>query len=41
MKKEIDIIKSSGVKAHFSMDKLRNSLKHTGANHELVEHIVN
>lgn len=40
MKKEIDIIKSSGVKAHFSMDKLRNSLKHTGANHELVEHIV-
>ena len=40
MKKEIDIIKSSGAKAHFSMDKLRNSLKHTGANHELVEHIV-
>ncbi|SIS48384.1 ATP cone domain-containing protein [Zobellia uliginosa] len=39
-KTEFDIIKSSGAKAKFSIDKLRNSLKHTGANHELVEKIV-
>lgn len=37
----IDIIKSSGQKMKFSLDKLRNSLKHSGANHELVEEIVN
>lgn len=36
----IDIIKSSGQKVKFSLDKLRNSLKHSGANHELVEEIV-
>lgn len=38
--KSIDIIKSSGQKMRFSLDKLRNSLKHSGANHELVEEIV-
>ncbi|TDS14185.1 restriction endonuclease [Maribacter caenipelagi] len=38
--KSIDIIKSSGQKMKFSLDKLRNSLKHSGANHELVEEIV-
>lgn len=37
---DIEIIKSSGDKAKFSLDKLRNSLKHSGANHELVEQIV-
>ena len=36
----INIIKSSGQKVKFSLDKLRNSLKHSGANHELVEEIV-
>ncbi|MEP2278618.1 ATP cone domain-containing protein [Maribacter sp.] len=39
-KEPIDIIKSSGQKMKFSLDKLRNSLKHSGANHELVEEIV-
>ncbi|MBQ4915943.1 restriction endonuclease [Maribacter sp. MMG018] len=37
---DIEIIKSSGEKVIFSLDKLRNSLKHSGANHELVEQIV-
>ena len=37
---DIDIIKSSGEKVKFSLDKLRSSLKHSGANHELVEEIV-
>ena len=37
---DIDIIKSSGEKSKFSLDKLRNSLKHSGANHNLVEEIV-
>ena len=36
----IDIIKSSGEKAKFSMDKLRNSLKHSGASKNLVAEIV-
>lgn len=39
-KKSIDIIKSSGQKVTFSLDKLRASLKHSGANHEVVEEIV-
>ncbi|VXA96379.1 ATP cone domain-containing protein [Maribacter litoralis] len=39
-KESIDIIKSSGQKMKFSLDKLRNSLKHSGANHELIEEIV-
>ncbi|MDF4204330.1 restriction endonuclease [Maribacter sp. SA7] len=39
-KESIDIIKSSGQKMKFSLEKLRNSLKHSGANHELVEEIV-
>ncbi|WP_430425001.1 ATP cone domain-containing protein [Maribacter litoralis] len=39
-KESIDIIKSSGQKMKFSLDKLRNSLKHSGANHKLVEEIV-
>lgn len=37
---EIDIIKSSGEKARFSLDKLRNSLKHSGADHNTVADIV-
>ncbi len=37
---EFDITKSSGEKAKFSLDKLRNSLKHSGADHNLVEEIV-
>ena len=36
----IEIIKSSGEKAQFSLDKLRNSLTHSGADHNLVEEIV-
>lgn len=35
-----DIIKSSGEKAQFSLEKLRNSLKHSGANHNIIEEIV-
>ncbi|HZJ19254.1 MAG TPA: ATP cone domain-containing protein, partial [Pricia sp.] len=37
---DIEIIKSSGERAKFSLDKLRNSLKHSGADHNLVEQIV-
>lgn len=37
---EIDVIKSSGEKAKFSLDKLHNSLKHSGADHNLVAQIV-
>ena len=37
---DIEIIKSSGEKAKFSLDKLCNSLKHSGADHNLVEQIV-
>tara|TARA_R110002020_G_scaffold398057_2_gene608126 strand:+ start:71267 stop:72112 length:846 start_codon:yes stop_codon:yes gene_type:complete len=42
MKKELDIeiLKSSGERAKFSLDKLRKSLKHSGADHNLVEQIV-
>lgn len=40
MNQDIEIIKSSGEKAKFSLDKLRNSLKHSGASHNLVEEIV-
>lgn len=36
----IGIIKSSGEKVKFSLGKLKASLKHSGANHELVEEIV-
>lgn len=36
----IEIIKSSGQRVKFSLDKLRTSLKHSGANHELVEEIL-
>lgn len=39
-KTEIEIIKSSGEKAKFSLDKLRNSLKHSGADHNLVAEIL-
>ncbi len=38
--RDVDIIKSSGEKVKFSMDKLRNSLKHSGAGHDVVEQIV-
>lgn len=37
----IEIIKSSGKKARFSLDKLSNSLRRSGADHILVEQIVN
>jgi hypothetical protein len=37
----IDILKSSGEKAKFSLSKLRNSLKHSGADHNLIEQIIN
>tara|TARA_R110000868_G_scaffold136879_1_gene350059 strand:+ start:34990 stop:35835 length:846 start_codon:yes stop_codon:yes gene_type:complete len=42
MEKELDIeiLKSSGERAKFSLDKLRNSLKRSGADHNLVEQIV-
>jgi transcriptional regulator NrdR family protein len=40
MNQDIEIIKSSGKKVKFSLNKLRNSLKHSGANHNLVEKIV-
>ena len=36
----MEIIKSSGARVEFSLDKLRNSLKHSGANHNLIEDIV-
>lgn len=36
----IEIIKSSGEKAKFSADKLRSSLKKSGANQDLVEQII-
>ena len=35
------ILKSSGEKAKFSLEKLRNSLKHSGADDNLVQQIVN
>jgi Holliday junction resolvase-like predicted endonuclease len=38
--RDVEIIKSSGEKVKFSMDKLRNSLKHSGAGHDVVEQIV-
>ncbi|MRI00739.1 ATPase [Kriegella sp. EG-1] len=41
MKKEtIDILKSSGEKAKFSIEKLRGSLKHSGADNVLIDQIV-
>jgi len=42
MEKELDIeiLKSSGKRVKFSLDKLRNSLKHSGADHNIVEQIV-
>ena len=36
----IDIVKSSGEKVKFSIEKLRNSLKKSGAQNDVVEHIV-
>jgi len=36
----INIIKSSGEKAKFSLDKLRNSLKRTGADNQSVDKII-
>ncbi len=36
----IDIIKSSGLTAKFSLEKLRNSLKRTGANNDIIEPIL-
>ncbi|MDC6389012.1 ATP cone domain-containing protein [Maribacter sp. PR1] len=36
----IEVLKSSGERVSFSMDKLRNSLKRSSADHELVEEIV-
>ncbi len=39
-KKDIKIIKSSGEKVNFSMDKLRNSLKYSGADHNQISEIL-
>jgi len=38
--KNLDITKSSGEKVKFSLDKLRNSLKRTGADKETVDQII-
>jgi len=38
--KKLDITKSSGEKVEFSIDKLRNSLKRTGADKETVDQII-
>ncbi|MER3374981.1 MAG: ATPase [Allomuricauda sp.] len=38
--KEFDIIKSTGEKTKFSVDKLRNSLKSSGATHNVVNKIL-
>lgn len=41
MKKQpIDIIKYSGERVEFSVDKLRNSLRHTNADNETIEYII-
>lgn len=37
---DIDIIKSSGEKVKFSLDKLRTSLKHSGADQHLIDQIL-
>lgn len=37
----MEILKSSGERAKFSLSKLRNSLKHSGADHDLIEQIIN
>lgn len=37
---DIEIVKASGERVYFSMDKLSNSLKRSGADHELVEDII-
>ncbi|MDO1513870.1 restriction endonuclease [Maribacter confluentis] len=39
-KVEFDVIKSSGIQVKFSLDKLRNSLKHSGADYVIIEEIV-
>ncbi len=39
-KNDIKIIKSSGEKVNFSMDKLRNSLNYSGANHNQISEIL-
>ncbi|MFD2098975.1 ATP cone domain-containing protein [Flagellimonas iocasae] len=39
-KKEFNIIKSTGERTRFSVEKLRNSLKSSGATHNLVNQIV-
>jgi len=38
--KNLDIIKSSGEKVKFSLDKLRASLKKTGADKETIDQII-
>lgn len=38
---EFDIIRHSGEKVKFSLDKLRSSLKRTGADEETIEQIIN
>ena len=39
-KEDIDIIKSSGHKVRFSVEKLRNSLRRTGANKKTIDQII-
>ncbi len=40
MESNIEIIKASGEKVKFSFDKLRNSLKRTGADHKTIDQIL-
>lgn len=37
---EVEVLKSSGEKTKFSLNTLRNSLKHSGASHNYVEQII-
>ncbi|UKM64337.1 restriction endonuclease [Flavobacteriaceae bacterium GSB9] len=38
---QVDVLKSSGKKVRFSLDKLRASLRHTGANEKTINFILN
>ena len=40
-KEEFDIIKASGEKRKFSLEKLRRSLKNSGADTQIIEQILN
>jgi hypothetical protein len=40
-KQEFEIVKSSGYTTKFSIEKLKNSLRRSGANDDVIQHIVN